>query len=244
MTESNTSGSTRNVIDAFVSAQENKQVTQGGAVQDSATQSGVVQNGATQNVAPRVEPKQNSVAPNGVTQPVVADKKPVQKRKNIWKVLIPVISVAVVGAVVAIVVINLPPSPREISDEEKELREDAKISFSVSDFAYNVEKKMAEDANYTIEDAKKDFEELIAGRTGVEKLRAVVVYAFFIFNQTGDIEKASEIMKSIEGELSGDLLIEYYVSFGDLYRMAQMDEEANRYYDLVPITEDEEVINE
>ena len=233
MTESNTSGSTRNVIDAFVSAQENKQVAQDGAAQSGVVQNGVVQNGAvSQEAAPQVEPKQNVATPNGTTQPAIVDKKTVQKRKNIWKALISVIAVAVVGVVVAIVVISLPSGPREISDEEKEMREEMEKSSKLIDKTYEIKEKMKTEPNYTLIDAEHDYEELISNSADNEKIEVTISYAFFILEQSGDIEKASDIMRNIDDKVANDLRSRYYIAFGNLYKRVQDEEKAYEYYKM------------
>ncbi len=234
MTESNTSGSARNVIDAFVTARENQQrVVQGGVVQDAVTQ-----DDTTRNVVPQGDSGQNVVVPNKVDQPVTTEKKPARRRNNVWKILIPVMVVVAVGIVITIVVLNLPQDV-EMGEEDEEIVQQLNWSSAISDFVYSVDTRLETDLDYTLEDAERDYEEMIAKSTLEEKYRLVTSYAFFIKEQTGDVDRASDIMKSMEEEVSRDYLARYYVSLSEIYEGVR-NEEANRYYKMAVELDNEE----
>ena len=187
MTESNTNGSTRNVIDAFVSAQEK---------QNMAPQSGVVQNTVTQSVAPQVEPKQNVVAPSGVVQPAVSNEKPTQKRKNIWKILVPVLAVAVVGVVIAVVVVLL-PNNSDVTDEEDDIP-----NFWVAETVESIVEKYEKDEKYSEDDAISDFEKILSGDlSDKDRTKISFHYANFVNDYCDDPVGAKEILERIKGHV-------------------------------------------
>lgn len=200
-------------------------------------------NSVRDRISMLVDAQEGGVRPNEVVQNF--NDKP-KNRKNLLKILIPVLAVAVVGVMVAIVVMNLPPRDGGEGDDggggitDKDVFPEAQISTDMDLFAYEAAYKIENDADYSLEDAERDFEELIKSCTDDKKYYAVTSYAFFIYNQTNDIEKASEILKSIEDDIKKDLKADYYMSISNLYKKAQDYAEAKRYIRLAVESADED----
>jgi len=198
MTESNTNGSTRNVIDAFVSAQENKRVAQ---------------DGATQNVAAQSEPSQNVATPSKAAQPAVPDKKPGQKRKNIWKILVPVLAVAVVGVVIAVIICVLPMNDGDmVSLPNKMDGYDGPITASTaaSLLSQKIAKKLESDSDYSYEDAVKNYEKVYNDVDEDSKIYVLIKYAEFVYSKTNDLDSAIKILERLETSLTGGAALQAY----------------------------------
>lgn len=150
--------------------------------------------------------------------------------KRLWTVFGALV-VLIVGLVVAIVVVA--NRPKQISpNDDADVTEGVETAYDVNDAAYDILYELKNNPEFTEGDAEQAFGELIESQTGDGKIYAVVAYADFVLEQTGDIERAATLMESIEDEVGYNLKAGFYITFSDLYRKAGMNDKAELYYNL------------
>lgn len=110
--------------------------------------------------------------------------------------------------------------------------EDASESMVATVLSREITNRLGESAEYTYDDAILDYEEAYESSGGELQVSVAYRYAYFIFNNTGDIDKALAVLCRIEPLLSNTQLIGYYSTISNLYEMAGNKSEAERYHIL------------
>ena len=137
----------------------------------------------------------------GVMRPneVAQNNDTPKNQKNFLKVLIPVLAVAVVGVVVAIIVVNLPPSDvvEDVDFDDSE--------FQIAEKIGSIMEKVDNDDSYSGEDALSEFEDLLSEDvSNKEKVRIGVMYSYFIFDYYHDSALAMENLKRVSDYVEDD----------------------------------------
>ena len=151
-------------------------------------------------------------------------------RKRLWVVL-GALSVLIIALIIAIVIVINRPRQTPATDDV-DITEGVETAYDVNDAAYDIVYKFENDPEFTEGNAEQAFGELIEQEAGSGKIYATVAYANFLYDQTGDIERAATLLESIDDEVDYDLKAGFYISFSNLYEKAGMSAEADRYYML------------
>lgn len=146
--------------------------------------------------------------------------------KKIWigaGAAIAVLILVVVGVVIGVKL----GRPEEIASADVSLADaaewyggDPATSMLATVFGEQVEEKLKTDESYTYEDAVMDYEVAYEESEGQLQTEVSYSYAYFVYNNTGNLNEALDVLRRIEGSLSGVELVEYYSTVANLYKMA------------------------
>lgn len=150
-------------------------------------------------------------------------------KKTLWSVL-GVLGLLIIALVIAIIVVK--NRPKTYPADDVDVTKDTEIAYNVNDMVYDILEKFETDPAYTEGNAEQAFGELIENQTGDGKIYATVSYANFLYDETGDIERAATLMESINEEVGYEQKAGFYISFSNLYKKAGMNEKADQYYTL------------
>ena len=154
-----------------------------------------------------------------------------EHKKNNWLwVGLAVFCVAIIGLSIGIAVKLMRDGTG--GDEYSVDMEEMEAGYKVDDLAAEILDKTENDINYTLDDADEDFTQLIENSNGDEKVYAITSYAYFVFDQTGDIKKAAGIMEEAIDSVRDGLKAGYYNSIGILYEEAEMYDQSAKYYNM------------
>lgn len=150
-------------------------------------------------------------------------------KKTLWGVFGALSVLIVVLAIAIIVATN---RPKSIPADDVDVTKGTETAYNVNDTVYDILDKLENDPAYTEGNAEQAFGELIENQTGDGKIYATVSYANFLYDETGDIERAATLMESIDEEVGYEQKAGFYISFSNLYKKAGMEEKADHYYTL------------
>ncbi|MBQ1298224.1 hypothetical protein IIY24_00045 [Candidatus Saccharibacteria bacterium] len=164
---------------------------------------------------------------------VVANKKLV--------VVLGILGLIIVGLVVGILILNNPFGGNE--RDEVIVNNAGEVAFNLSE---EISEKLADESDYGLEQAVSEYEEVYNASEGRTKVYIAIEYANFVYDYFADLDKATGILKEVEGLLGDDAVkINYYVTLRELYEESG-NEEMGDYYNqkVIELLPDDVIIME
>ncbi len=141
-----------------------------------------------------------------------------------------VLMILIVGLTIGIIIFNVRNSRDADEVSIDAAQEDLAVAYWADSVTTDIIVKLEAGEGYTLDEARLDFEKLLDENEGREKYYLTVQFAYFIYFYYGDIGWSVNVLNGVD-ELVGDSLrMDYYLSYRNLYEMAE-DESQARYYD-------------
>lgn len=136
-----------------------------------------------------------------------------------WKILLVAAGVAIVGLIVAIIVVNVMPRSKypPVSDGDTS-DQNPVVGMNSATAAYDlyteITKKVGDGNGYTVEDGVADFEKALDEGDNMWKLYIAIYFASFVYNRYGDAARSVKIIESVKDAVYGDngKVYEYFLN--------------------------------
>jgi len=169
--------------------------------------------------------------------------QPKSKKKNPLFIVLTVFGIAIVGLSIAIIVVVNVKNSRssKIEEIEQTIKETQQPANEANDIANDIIDKLANEPDYFDNNAIADFEKAISESSGEKKIFLTTSYAFFLYNYFGELNLALETLDKLKSSISDDMLVNYYMSYRNLYLLADDNEKAKEYNDkIIQLTGEEQ----
>ena len=161
-------------------------------------------------------------------------KTKVWEKKSFWLFLLGFLCVVIVGLAVGIWLNNIKPNKEnQVVLVDKMEGWDGPISedTQASVFSWDVNEKLENDKNYTVDDAIFDYKNAYNTSSGNLRFFVAIKYAYFMINTHNDLDEAISIMQGVEDLINLDYNNEiyYYNTLYNLCIKAGDEEKSLRY---------------
>ena len=141
-------------------------------------------------------------------------------------VMLAMLVVAIVALVVGIVVVR-----NNTDDGYVANMDEVESAYDVDGLASEIINKF-KNGDYSLDEAENELTRLIDVLNDDEKIYAVTSYAYFVFGQTGNIDKSIKIMENAYQYVNDNTKAGYYTSIGRLYEEAKIYDQSSKYYNM------------